>query len=122
VSAVYPNGHTSEEPDYCSVCGAPIAAAGGGEGRAADPPAAPAAAVPAAGVCSSCGAARSDPHARFWEVCRYDFQSGTPGPAPGPAEWDVTIAVDPTLERHELTDGDIVTLGRWTRITIRHRG
>jgi hypothetical protein len=189
---------------------------------------------------------QEDPTARFCEVCRYDFQSGAPGPPPvaellgepgpaaadpasaapslapaapspppdearfpttaGPADWEVVIDVDPSLDvdpdpaqpvpgdrtqrlfpvdltemligrrddahnirpeipvfdasvsrRHahllrrpngglaiidlasangtavngaellpgqprDLGDGDVVTMGRWTRITIRRRG
>lgn len=217
---VCPNGHTSEEADYCSVCGAPMPAAG-------------AAGRPAAGVetCPSCGTPRAGFDARFCEVCRYDYEARAPGspprateggdpgtpatPAPigaaravdpvGRAEWEVTILVDPALdtdpdpekpppidagdrlfpidlsemlvgrrddaqhirpeipvfdpgasrrhahflrlpegrlaivdlasangtavngeelvagERRELQDGDMVTLGRWTRITVRRR-
>lgn len=112
---VCPNGHTSEEADYCSVCGAPMPAAG-------------AAGQPAAGVetCPSCGTPRAGPNARFCEVCRYDYEARAPGSPPlggagaGPdssgltgaapqaattavdpvarAEWEVTILVDPSLD------------------------
>jgi len=27
----------------------------------------------------------------------------------------------PAGERHELNDGDTLTMGRWTRITVHHR-
>ena len=36
----------------------------------------------AAGACPTCGTPRSDSGDRFCEVCRYDFESGTPGPPP----------------------------------------
>src|SRR5262250_2195525 len=61
---VCPNGHPSEESDYCSVCGAPM------PGTAAPaPPPPPAASDPAA----------------------------APMPT-GRAEWEVTIAIDATLD------------------------
>jgi hypothetical protein len=244
MTALCPNGHASDEPDYCSVCGAPM-------GATTPDPAAPTPAPAAGPTCPSCGAPRADVNARFCEVCRYDFESGTPGPPPvapaapdppaaapdppaspgppdppapvptaadppapdppappaptGPADWDVTVVVDTSLdtepdpdspaptgvgerifpvdlaemligrrdekhdirpevpiqdpavsrrhakllrlpggglavldlasangtavngtetpagERHELADGDEITLGRWTRITVRRR-
>lgn len=104
-AAICPNGHASDEADYCSVCGAPIAGA-------ANLPPAPAAPV-SAGTCPVCGTAR-DADARFCEVCRYDFETGTPGPppvgerdpqptAPDPAaavasDWDVTVSIDLSLD------------------------
>ena len=255
MSTLCPDGHQSDEPDYCSVCGAPMGgtaaagaaagpagpagsagpagpAASAGSGPSGGAGAAPGAASTAGPVCPSCGAPRTDPDARFCEVCRYDFESGTPGPPPvapdpisppaaqappdpaapaaptapaGPANWDVTVVVDTTLdtepdpdtpaptgagerifpvdlpemligrrddahdirpevpiqdpavsrrhakllrlptgglaildlasangtavngtetpagERHELADGDQITLGRWTRITVHRR-
>ena len=54
-----PKGHESTEPDYCSECGAKIDAV-------------LAAAVDAAGICPDCGTSRMG-HARYCEVCRYDF-------------------------------------------------
>jgi hypothetical protein len=79
-----PNGHASDDADYCSVCGARI----GGAGSAADPAAVvPGSAAPsdpsAAGdTCPSCGAARTDRAARYCEVCRYDYEARQPGPPP----------------------------------------
>jgi hypothetical protein len=231
---VCPNGHASDEPDYCSVCGAPMPGGVAAALAATPGPAGPAAA--AGDACPSCGTVRGDPDARFCEVCRYDFASRAPGPppttadpprpappsppppSPGPAstgpapaapagraEWEVAIVVDPSLdtepdpalpppadvgertfpidlpemlvgrrddrnsirpeipvldpgvsrrhatflrlpdarlaitdlasangtavngvavaagERRELNDGDVVTIGRWTRITVRRR-
>jgi len=114
-TALCPNGHASDEADYCSVCGAPI----GGTGAAPAPP---------AGGCPSCGTPRDDSGARYCEVCRYDFESGEPGPppvavaapsvavaapsvagaaavaapgaVPGPAapRWEVAVVVDPSLD------------------------
>ena len=230
---VCPNGHPSEESDYCSVCGAPIQDTAAAEVRAMSVPTPPVAVE----ACPSCGTPRSDPSARFCEVCRYDYQAHAPGPppavveaapvapeasdadklpppAPPPtapasvsrADWEVSIVVDPSLdtdpdseerapsdigdrvfpidlpemlvgrrddahrirpeipvidpgvsrrhayflrlpkgklsivdlasangttvngvglvagERHELADGDVVTIGRWTRITVCRRG
>jgi hypothetical protein len=238
-------GHESVDSDYCSVCGMAIApavpstAAGGAAvasgGIAGAPAPAAAGAAALAGLCPACGEARTDPAARFCEVCRFDFVSGVQGPPPvaapqapaaqpaspaaqggvgaAPAtpgtdagtRWEVTVTVDPTLDDepdpskpcptdeperiflldlaetligrrddrrdihpeiplhdpgasrrhakllrqtdgsvllldlasangtrlngtpveagvpHTLNDGDAITLGRWTRITLRHR-
>jgi len=82
MSAICPAGHASDEPDYCSVCGARIA------GGAAPPPAPRRTFTrdPATGgapvACPSCGETREDPDARFCEVCRYDFHERRPGPPP----------------------------------------
>jgi hypothetical protein len=72
------NGHQSDDPDYCSVCGVAIA-----RGISAVTGSAPAAAAPTAGACPECGTPRSDPDARYCEVCRHDFLGG-PGAAPAP--------------------------------------
>lgn len=67
------DGHVSDEPDYCSVCGAPIGgaatstAAAGGIGITS---------------CPACGEPREAPDARFCEVCRFDFVANKPGPPP----------------------------------------
>jgi hypothetical protein len=98
---VCPNGHTSEESDYCSVCGAPM------PGSSVSAPA------QVVETCPSCGTPRADQAARFCEVCRYDYQEHAPGPPPvvesdpapappavvaGHAEWEVTIVLDPSLD------------------------
>jgi hypothetical protein len=120
------SGHASDEPDYCSVCGAAMVRAPG----AASPPrgAHPHTQVPQSSsvpvTCPSCGELREDPDARFCEVCRYDFLEKRPGPppvaravpaapapvpkaapppAPAPAPvvahaWDLVITVDPALD------------------------
>src|SRR5579883_638362 len=78
------DGHTSDEPDYCSVCGLPM----GAPSPAAPPPVgatAPAPVAhpaPAASACPVCSEPVTDPSARFCEVCRYDFQLRQPGPPP----------------------------------------
>lgn len=76
-----PKGHDSDEPDYCSICGAQIAGA-----AAAASPARPAPSVARAGAgagsCPSCGEPRAEPDARFCEVCRYDFVALKGGPPP----------------------------------------
>lgn len=228
---VCPNGHSSEESDYCSVCGAQMPGTSAPPQPAASAPAQPVASAPAqpataVETCPSCGTPRSDLSARFCEVCRYDYQAHAPGPPPvvvesgapapdpphpgpapvaGRAEWEVMIVLDPSLdadpdpgeppppdvgdrvfpidlpemlvgrrddaqhirpeipvfdpgvsrrhahllrlpegklaivdlasangtavngvglvagERKELADGDVVTIGRWTRITVRRR-
>ena len=90
-------GHPSDEPDYCSVCGAPIPNAHAhAHAHARVPGAAAAMPVPRAShantkpplsssvsvTCPSCGELRDDPDARFCEVCRYDFLERRPGPPP----------------------------------------
>lgn len=64
-------GHESDEPDYCSVCGAKMPSAGAPSAAAAVP----------GGGCPMCGELR-DADARYCEVCRYDFVDGKPGPPP----------------------------------------
>jgi hypothetical protein len=89
-----PDGHRSAADDWCDVCGAPIAAAGGehtGEVAAVVPPA-PASAAPPAGAgagatgrpCPNCGA-ETLAGALFCESCGYDFTTGALPPAPDPA-------------------------------------
>ena len=82
--AVCREGHLSDEPDYCSVCGAPILAGSAptplpmplpASARIKDPPSVPMA-------CPSCGEPHEDPGARFCEVCRYDFVERRLGPPP----------------------------------------
>ncbi|MFA1548834.1 FHA domain-containing protein [Actinomadura chokoriensis] len=61
---ICPSGHTSEDAEYCDVCGELIGGA---------PPAAPAA-PPEPPACPHCGTPRSG---RFCEVDGYDFDTGT---------------------------------------------
>lgn len=108
MSAICPAGHTSDESDYCSVCGAAMAAA-------ARVVAAPAVArkdggaAPRRPSCPVCGEPRVDLDARFCEVCRYDFVERSAGPPPvapspgGPraapaAAWTLVLTVDPSLD------------------------
>jgi hypothetical protein len=82
MSAVCKEGHLSDEPDYCSVCGAPILA---GSTPATPLPTASTSGpgrVAGSATCPSCGEQREDPDARFCEVCRYDFLEKRPGPPP----------------------------------------
>jgi len=68
-----PKGHASTDPNYCSECGALIGASTISQAT----PASPAPSVPAE-VCPNCQTPRA-PGARFCEVCRYDFESGSSG-------------------------------------------
>lgn len=85
MSAVCPQGHTSQSEDYCDICGAPI------ESATSTPPAVPSPADPAEGageprVCPHCNAPAA-PQALFCENCGYDFTTGTaPAPVAAPAE------------------------------------
>ncbi len=79
-----PQGHESDEPDYCSVCGMAITAPGAPPLAAPPTPAAGTGSSPAGAgaTCPACGEPRTDPAARFCEVCRFDFVKGAPGPPP----------------------------------------
>jgi hypothetical protein len=110
------DGHDSDEPDYCSVCGvalvAPPAPYTPAPGRNTPLPSSVRAALPNA--CPSCGEPRADADARFCEVCRYDFVAKTSGPPPvgtrpkeAPAQakpapvktlWEIAVAVDASLD------------------------
>jgi hypothetical protein len=107
-------GGASTDAEFCSDCGAAMAAA---------PVAAPAAAeaVPGGGEpCPVCGEARPGPFARYCDTCRYDFlekqpfaaAAMTPPPAAVPpppppaaaapvaaARWDLRASVDVSLRR-----------------------
>ena len=100
--------HQSDDPDYCSVCGAKIAGtpptpnAGGGKGEAVPYPAPPALGAGGA-ACPDCGTSRAG-SARFCEVCRHDFGAGTLGnavvavpvaPATTPTRRDLAPAPEP---------------------------
>ena len=104
-------GHASDEPDYCSVCGAPIG------GTVAIPSAK--AASPSGSArssCPLCGEAREPPDVRYCEVCRFDFSEQKPGPppvaaatpiaaVPAPAQgWELVITVDAALDTHPDPD------------------
>jgi hypothetical protein len=91
---ICPKGHESEDSDFCSVCGAKIAAA----------PAAPAPSV----HCPDCGAPRPAADSVFCEDCGYNFTSGAHGEPKTPpavlAEWEVSISIDPSLKTPESPD------------------
>uniref|UniRef100_UPI0018F17307 zinc-ribbon domain-containing protein n=1 Tax=Actinotalea solisilvae TaxID=2072922 RepID=UPI0018F17307 len=86
MSAVCPQGHTSESTDYCDTCGAPMGAgatgagagapggAGGAVGAGTTPPPPPPGA-PAGVACPHCGTGNVD-GALFCEACGYDFTTG----------------------------------------------
>jgi len=119
--------HQSDDPDYCSVCGAKIAGSppapnSGGVGNAAGPGAVLNPAPPSLGVggasgtiCPDCGTPRVGV-ARFCEVCRHDFGAGTAGsaaaapaaPAATPDAPAVTVAAP---ARQDLTPPPPPTLG-----------
>ena len=87
--------HQSDDPDYCSVCGAKIA----GTPLAPPPPPTPTATVAtdSSRICPDCGTSRAGA-ARFCEVCRHDFGTGTLGIATS-----APIAPATTPTRRDLT-------------------
>ena len=106
-------GHTSEELDYCSVCGVAM----GPQPSLSESGTNPSIARHAIAVCPACAEPRVDVGARFCEVCRFDFVSQAPGPppavsaarasvpapksiAPPPARriWSLVLTVDPSLD------------------------
>ena len=83
--------HQSDDPDYCSVCGAKIQSGAsppggstGGSGSAAS--------QTSGEACPDCGTPRNN-NARFCEVCRYNFDTGASGVAP-----PVVVAMPPPPE------------------------
>src|SRR5262245_14994940 len=80
-----PEGHPSDDADYCSECGKKI---GGAPGLLASAPAAAAASpTPPPGTresCPDCGTPRASDAATFCEVCRYNFATGTSWSAAAP--------------------------------------
>ncbi len=90
-------GSPSDDAEFCSECGAAMAAA-------------PAPGGPEA--CPVCGEARPSPAARYCDTCRYDFQARHPFSVAPPAkplpaatqhatQWDLHAAVDLSLRRPE---------------------
>jgi len=83
MSAVCPNGHTSQAEDFCDTCGAKIDLANQPEAAAELTPVAPssepeatgAMEVPEQQVCPNCSAPNT-PDALFCEACGYDFTTG----------------------------------------------
>ena len=129
-----PNGHESEWPDWCSVCGerlgpveadvagAPAATAAPSPNPAPAAAAAPTAAAPSQGAvptgpaCENCGVARNE-HDVFCESCGYDFASGSlpEGSADPAVESDesaaapmhVKISVDPAFFAASVGDVEL---------------
>src|SRR3954447_26734494 len=106
-----PNGHESNDPEWCDTCGAklgapstPVApatpvASGEPAGQAPavppPPPAAPAGGVP----CPHCGTP-TPPDNLFCEQCGYDFTTGqAPPDEPGAAAIEPAGAVDPGTKK-----------------------
>jgi ribosomal protein L40E len=101
MSAVCPNGHTSQAEDFCDTCGAKIDLENQPEPEPT--PAAPAPEAEASGaegapeqqVCPNCSAPNT-PDALFCEACGYDFTTGAlprgASPKPGEASSDAAAA------------------------------
>ena len=123
MSAVCPNGHTSQAEDFCDTCGAKIDLENQPEPApepASEPSSEPAgAAAPEQQICPNCSTPNT-PDALFCEACGYDFTTGAlprgaspresgngSGPGTGaaatvgsiapaiPLEWVAEIWVDP---------------------------
>jgi ribosomal protein L40E len=83
MSAVCPNGHTSQAEDFCDTCGAKIDLENQPEAAAEltpvvpspEPEATGATEAPAQQVCPNCSAPNT-PDALFCEACGYDFTTG----------------------------------------------
>jgi hypothetical protein len=128
MSAVCPNGHTSEDLEWCDTCGAPMAGPATPSPTPEPAPASSAASATSTAVapvapvaCPHCGSMNSADNL-FCESCGYDFvtgQSPEPASAPEPAEpadpsvaapaagtWIVVIEVDPAWHvlKGELAD------------------
>ncbi len=85
---VCPQGHESQETDFCSVCGTKIA----------EPP------LPVT-KCPDCGAAREPADAAFCESCGFSFATGAHGePKPVASAWEIVVTVDPALRAEESPD------------------
>ncbi len=84
-----PKGHISTDPTYCSECGALIGAST--ISRAA--PVTPASA-PGVELCPDCQTPRV-PGARYCEVCRHDFESGSSSGTSSPASTTPAVASAP---------------------------
>ena len=84
--------HQSDDPDYCSVCGAKMQS---GAPSGVTPPggsaggSAPSASQTSGETCPDCGTPRNN-NARFCEVCRFNFDTGASGVAP-----PVVVAMPP---------------------------
>lgn len=91
--------HQSDDPDYCSVCGAKIAA--NVSNLQTVTPDAPAAVPSSAEICPDCGTPRRS-GAKFCEVCRYNFDTHAPGagvppPVTAPPNPVPTVTAPPAI-------------------------
>jgi hypothetical protein len=117
MSAICPNGHTSNDPEWCDTCGAPM----GGQPAPVAPAATakpPLSTTVAPVACPHCGSMNSADNL-FCESCGYDFVTGqSPAPVqpaavaepalpvtPGDG-WVVVVEVDPVWHalKGELAD------------------
>jgi len=83
-----PNGHDSQDSDFCDLCGIRINVPGAPLDTPVAPPSTPADPVPVAAVppldaaaadpCPMCGAARTG---QFCEACGFDFATAPPSPS-----------------------------------------
>jgi hypothetical protein len=84
-----PEGHLSDEADYCSVCGVAMDAPAVGATPSPAGALSSAAAAAHPGIkgtpCPVCAEPRADLDARFCEVCRYDFVGKSASEARPPA-------------------------------------
>ena len=109
MSVVCPAGHASDERDYCSVCGAAIAAS---PARLTPTPAHAGAAPRCGPACPVCGEGRIA-DARFCEVCRFDFVAGVAGPPPAPGPAPAVAAPTSALAAPAAPSAVAVAAPRW---------
>ncbi len=119
--------HQSDDPEYCSVCGAKMAGAPSSITAPSTPAQSPTPPEAVIGTstgqtCPDCGTPRH-PGARFCEICRYNYDTGTAGgvaavtsvapvPAAAPAApAPVVAAVQPASPVAES-----VTAARWEAV------
>ena len=106
MAPVCPKGHSSEDSDFCSVCGAKIAAIAAAVSSATG--------ETASEKCPDCGAARHAADSVFCEDCGFNFTSGAHGepkpsaapemPPPVLTEWEIAVSIDPALKTAESPD------------------
>lgn len=94
MSAICPNGHTSQATDYCDTCGEPMTVAPVAPASMLSlPPSAAAAALAGPSECPNC-ATPAAAGALFCENCGYDFTTGS---APVGAAASVGVAAPPAV-------------------------
>ena len=111
-----PKGHDSTEADFCSECGAKINGVSPIPDRPAD------ALLPNnQQICPDCATPHDDSEGPFCEICGYNFVTGlsgelpiapapvstpvaSPDPSPTPTQWQLHIAIDPSLRLPESPD------------------